>query len=108
MMNYLRRKAFHMRVVTTAKPSRRWPCWRQHRQVIGGSQRERLDVLDARMTGAASTRHCAWYRDLRRYGTVPHAGFGLFERTLARTASTSLANVRDTPSRYPRQGNARY
>jgi asparaginyl-tRNA synthetase len=39
--------------------------------------------------------HHAWYRDLRRYGTVPHAGFGLgFERTLAYI--TGLANVRDT------------
>ena len=38
--------------------------------------------------------HYAWYRDLRRYGTVPHAGFGLgFERTLAYV--TGLANVRD-------------
>ena len=38
--------------------------------------------------------HYAWYRDLRRYGTVPHAGFGLgFERTLAYVSV--LANVRD-------------
>jgi asparaginyl-tRNA synthetase len=53
-------------------------------EIIGGSQREeRLDVLDARM--AEHEAHPAstywWYRDLRRYGTVPHAGFGLgFER----------------------------
>ena len=48
-----------------------------------------------------------WYRDLRRYGTVPHAGFGLgFERTLAYV--TGLANVRDTIP-FPRTpGNARY
>jgi asparaginyl-tRNA synthetase len=38
--------------------------------------------------------HYAWYRDLRRYGTVPHAGFGLgFERTLAYV--TGLAYMRD-------------
>ena len=48
-----------------------------------------------------------WYRDLRRYGTVPHAGFGLgFARTLAYV--TGLANVRDAIP-FPRTpGNARY
>src|SRR6267378_2384869 len=52
-------------------------------------------------------QHLAWYRDLRRYGTVPHAGFGLgFERTLAYV--TGLANVRDAIP-FPRTpGNARY
>jgi asparaginyl-tRNA synthetase len=52
-------------------------------------------VLDARMTERGIDKeHYAWYRDLRRYGTVPHAGFGLgFERTLAYV--TGLANVRD-------------
>src|SRR4029077_10516627 len=62
-------------------------------EIIGGSQREeRLDVLDARMAERAiDTEHYGWYRDLRRYGTVPHAGFGLgFERTLAYV--TGLAN----------------
>ncbi len=57
---------------------------------------------------AASTKeHYAWYRDLRRYGTVPHAGFGLgFERTLAYV--TGLANMRDVIP-FPRTpGNARY
>jgi aspartyl/asparaginyl-tRNA synthetase len=51
--------------------------------------------------------HYAWYRDLRRYGTVPHAGFDLgFERTLAYV--TGLANVRDAIP-FPRTpGNARY
>jgi asparaginyl-tRNA synthetase len=78
-------------------------------EIIGGSQREeRLDVLDARMAELAIDReHYAWYRDLRRYGTVPHAGFGLgFERTLAYV--TGLANVRDAIP-FPRTpGNARY
>ena len=48
-------------------------------EIIGGSQREeRLDVLDARMAERGiDNEHYAWYRDLRRYGTVPHAGFGL-------------------------------
>src|SRR5690606_29090431 len=48
-------------------------------EIIGGSQREeRLEVLDARMTKMGlDPQHYWWYRDLRRYGTVPHAGFGL-------------------------------
>jgi asparaginyl-tRNA synthetase len=78
-------------------------------EIIGGSQREeRLDVLDARMAEAGMDReHYNWYRDLRRYGTVPHAGFGLgFERTVAYV--TGLANVRDVIP-FPRTpGNARY
>jgi asparaginyl-tRNA synthetase len=78
-------------------------------EIIGGSQREeRLDVLDARMAEAGMDReHYGWYRDLRRYGTVPHAGFGLgFERTVAYV--TGLANVRDVIP-FPRTpGNARY
>jgi asparaginyl-tRNA synthetase len=78
-------------------------------EIIGGSQREeRLDVLDTRMAERGIDKeHYAWYRDLRRYGTVPHAGFGLgFERTLAYV--TGLSNVRDAIP-FPRTpGNARY
>jgi len=78
-------------------------------EIIGGSQREeRLDVLDARMAELGiDAVHYSWYRDLRRYGTVPHAGFGLgFERTIAYV--TGLANVRDVIP-FPRTpGNARY
>ncbi|MET0682217.1 MAG: asparagine--tRNA ligase [Casimicrobiaceae bacterium] len=78
-------------------------------EIIGGSQREeRLGVLDARMTEAGMDKdHYGWYRDLRRYGTVPHAGFGLgFERTVAYV--TGLSNVRDVIP-FPRTpGNARY
>ena len=65
-------------------------------EIIGGSQREeRLDIWDRSMAERGIDRkHYAWYRDLRRYGTVPHAGFGLgFERTLAYV--TGLANLRD-------------
>ncbi len=52
-------------------------------EIIGGSQREeRLDVLDARMDEHLR-EELWWYRDLRRYGTVPHAGFGLGLRALA-------------------------
>jgi asparaginyl-tRNA synthetase len=78
-------------------------------EIIGGSQREeRLAVLDARLIEARlDPQHYGWYRDLRRYGTVPHAGFGLgFERTVA--YATGLANVRDVIP-FPRTpGNARY
>jgi asparaginyl-tRNA synthetase len=78
-------------------------------EIIGGSQREeRLDILDARLeaTGLDKAAY-SWYRDLRRYGTVPHAGFGLgFERTVAYV--TGLANVRDVIP-FPRTpGSARY
>jgi asparaginyl-tRNA synthetase len=78
-------------------------------EIIGGSQREeRLELLDARMDELGiSKEHYGWYRDLRRYGSVPHAGFGLgFERTMAYV--TGLANVRDAIP-FPRTpGNARY
>ena len=66
-------------------------------EIIGGSQREeRLErPRRAHGRGRASTRRAyGWYRDLRRYGTVPHAGFGLgFERTVS--YATGLSNVRD-------------
>ncbi len=78
-------------------------------EIIGGSQREeRLDVLDARMVETGlDPAHYSWYRDLRRYGSVPHAGFGLgFERTIS--YATGLANVRDVIP-FPRTpGSARY
>jgi asparaginyl-tRNA synthetase len=78
-------------------------------EIIDGSQREeRLEILGRNMTERViDLEHYAWYRDLRRYGTVPHAGFGLgFERTLAYV--TGLANVRDAIP-FPRTpGNARY
>lgn len=63
-------------------------------EIIGGSQREeRLDVLDSRMDEHLR-EELWWYRDLRRYGTVPHAGFGLgFERLL--NYVTGMENVRD-------------
>lgn len=65
-------------------------------EIIGGAQREeRLDVLDRRLDEMDLDRDAYWwYRDLRKYGTVPHAGFGLgFERTIA--YATGMANVRD-------------
>lgn len=71
-------------------------------EIIGGSQREeRLDVLERRMDELDLDReHYAWYLDLRRYGTVPHAGFGLgFERLV--NYITGMTNIRDVIP-YPR------
>ncbi len=71
-------------------------------EIIGGSQREeRLDVLDARMAQLGiDPAHYGWYRDFRRYGTVPHAGFGLgFERLVVYVCG--LVNIRDAIA-YPR------
>ncbi|MCL1048222.1 asparagine--tRNA ligase [Shewanella abyssi] len=65
-------------------------------EIIGGAQREeRLDVLDARLAEMElSQEDYWWYRDLRRYGTVPHAGFGLgFERLVSYV--TGVSNIRD-------------
>ncbi|APE05714.1 asparagine--tRNA ligase [Alteromonas sp. RW2A1] len=78
-------------------------------EIIGGSQREeRLDVFDARLEEMEiSKEDYAWYRDLRRYGTVPHSGFGLgFERLVAYV--TGMQNVRDVIP-FPRTpGNASF
>ena len=65
-------------------------------EIIGGSQREeRLDVLMKNMEeNNISKEDYSWYSDLRRYGTVPHSGFGLgFERMLMFV--TGVANIRD-------------
>ena len=65
-------------------------------EIVGGSQREeRLDVLQERMveTGIDLEAH-SWYLDLRKYGSVPHAGFGLgFERLVQYV--TGMANIRE-------------
>ncbi len=65
-------------------------------EIIGGSQREeRLDILIRRMTEAGlDLQEYAWYLDLRRYGSAPHAGFGLgFERLVQ--YFTGMQNIRD-------------
>lgn len=65
-------------------------------EIIGGSQREeRLDVLDARIKEMGlDPKDYWWYRDLRRFGGVPHAGFGLgFERLVQYVSG--VANIRD-------------
>lgn len=71
-------------------------------EIIGGSQREeRLAILDQRMEECHLNKETySWYRDLRRYGTVPHAGFGLgLERLVS--YMTGVGNVRDVIP-YPR------
>jgi asparaginyl-tRNA synthetase len=111
LMNYPKEiKAFYMRLNDDGKTVAAMDVLAPGiGEIIGGSQREeRLHVLDARMTDAGLDKeHYGWYRDLRRYGTVPHAGFGLgFERTVA--YMTGLANVRDAIP-FPRTpGSARY
>jgi asparaginyl-tRNA synthetase len=65
-------------------------------EIIGGSQREeRLDILQKRMESQGiNPEDLSWYLDLRRYGTVPHAGFGLgFERLVQ--FITGMGNIRD-------------
>ena len=78
-------------------------------EIIGGSQREeRLDVLDARLNEMGLNKEdYSWYRDLRKYGSVPHSGFGLgFERLVAYV--TGMGNVRDVIA-FPRtKGSATY
>jgi asparaginyl-tRNA synthetase len=65
-------------------------------EIIGASQREeRLDVLDMRIAEMGMpAEDYEWYRDLRKYGTVPHAGFGLgFERAIQ--YATGVDNIRE-------------
>ena len=100
-------KPFYMRVNDDAAPGRETVramdvLVPKIGELIGGSQREeRLDVLLARMKkqGLAEKDYW-WYADLRRYGTVPHSGFGLgLERTVQFV--TGMANIRDVIP-YPR------
>jgi len=111
LMNYPKEiKAFYMRLNDDGKTVAAMDVLAPGiGEIIGGSQREeRLDVLDSRMLEVGlDPAHYGWYRDLRRYGTVPHAGFGLgFERTISYI--TGLANVRDVIP-FPRTpGSARY
>jgi len=78
-------------------------------EIIGGSQREeRLDVLQSRMAASGlDMSEYEWYVDLRRFGTVPHAGFGLgLERAVQYV--TGMANIRDVIP-FPRTpGNAEF
>ena len=111
LMNYPKEiKAFYMRLNDDGKTVAAMDVLAPGiGEIIGGSQREeRLDVLDARMAEVGlDPAHYSWYRDLRRYGTVPHAGFGLgFERTISYI--TGLGNVRDVIPFQRTPGTARY
>ena len=90
-------KAFYMRLSDDEKTVRAMDILAPKiGEIIGGSQREeRLDVLERRIIeqGLDPATYW-WYLDLRRYGTVPHAGFGLgFERLVQ--FMTGMANIRD-------------
>ena len=98
LMNYPKDiKAFYMRLNDDAKTVAAMDVLVPGiGELIGGSQREeRLPILDQRIIEMGmKTEDFWWYRDLRRYGSVPHAGFGLgFERLLGYL--TGVANVRD-------------
>jgi asparaginyl-tRNA synthetase len=90
-------KAFYMRLNEDGKTVRAMDVLvPKVGEIIGGSQREeRLDVLEQRMKDSGlDTEEYWWYLDLRRFGTVPHAGFGLgLERTVQ--FATGMANIRD-------------
>lgn len=90
-------KSFYMRVNDDGKTVRAMDLLAPRiGEIIGGSQREeRHDVLVARMQELGLPKeNYWWYLDLRRYGTVPHAGFGLgFERLLQYV--TGMQNIRD-------------
>ena len=90
-------KAFYMRLNDDNKTVAAMDCLvPKVGELIGGSQREeRLDVLEARLIEVGQDpKDYWWYADLRRYGSVPHAGFGLgFERMVLFT--TGMENIRD-------------
>jgi asparaginyl-tRNA synthetase len=90
-------KAFYMKVNEDGKTVRAMDVLVPRiGEIIGGSQREdRLEVLEQRMRDfGLSPEEYWWYLDLRRFGTVPHAGFGLgLERTVQ--FCNGMANIRD-------------
>ena len=96
-------KAFYMRLNDDGKTVRAMDVLVPRiGEIIGGSQREeRLEILEARMQGAGlKPEDYWWYLDLRRFGGVPHAGFGLgLERCVQ--FITGMANIRDVIP-YPR------
>ena len=78
-------------------------------EIIGGSQREeRLDVLEGRIRAMGlPLEPYSWYLDLRRYGSVPHAGFGMgFERLLMYV--TGMKNIRDVIPYHRTPGSAEF
>ncbi len=96
-------KAFYMRLNEDGKTVRAMDVlFPGIGEIIGGSQREeRLDILKKRMSDMGiDDKELWWYIDLRKYGTVPHSGFGLgFERMVM--FCTGMSNIRDVIP-YPR------
>ena len=90
-------KAFYMRLGDDGKTVRAMDVLAPKiGEIIGGSQREeRLDILESRMKEMdVNSEELWWYLELRKYGTVPHAGFGLgFERVVQ--FMTGMGNIRD-------------
>lgn len=101
-------KAFYMRQSEDGKTVRAMDVLAPRiGEIIGGSQREeRLDVLEARIKEQGLPLEAYWwYLDLRRFGSVPHAGFGLgFERLVMYV--TGMKNIRDVIPYYRVPGNA--
>jgi asparaginyl-tRNA synthetase len=96
-------KAFYMRLNDDEKTVAAMDCLVPAiGEVIGGSQREeRLEVLDRRIEEMGlEPKDYWWYRDLRRFGTIPHAGFGLGLERLVMLV-TGVENIRDVIP-YPR------
>jgi asparaginyl-tRNA synthetase len=96
-------KAFYMRLNEDGKTVRAMDVlFPGIGEMVGGAQREeRLDVLQQRMAEMdIDEKELDWYLDLRRFGTAPHAGFGLgFERLVQ--FATGMSNIRDVIP-YPR------
>jgi asparaginyl-tRNA synthetase len=96
-------KAFYMRLNEDGKTVRAMDVlFPGIGEMVGGAQREeRLDVLQKRMAEMdIDEKELDWYLDLRRFGTAPHAGFGLgFERLVQ--FATGMSNIRDVIP-YPR------
>ncbi|MDR2551594.1 MAG: asparagine--tRNA ligase [Treponema sp.] len=102
-------KAFYMKMNSDGKTVRAMDVLVPRLgEIIGGSEREEdLAALEKRMAELGmGEEHYGWYLDLRRYGTVPHAGFGLgFERLVQYV--TGMANIRDVIP-YPRAAGQLY
>jgi len=103
-------KAFYMRANEDGKTVRAMDVLAPRiGEIIGGSQREeRLDVLEARITELGLPLDPYWwYLDLRRFGSAPHAGFGLgFERLLLYV--TGMKNIRDVIPYHRTPGHAEF
>jgi asparaginyl-tRNA synthetase len=103
-------KAFYMRQNDDGKTVRAMDVLAPRiGEIIGGSQREeRLDVLESRITEMGlPLEPYWWYLDLRRFGSAPHAGFGLgFERLLMYV--TGMKNIRDVVPYHRTPGHAEF